>query len=94
MLIIKAFNRIKTGTRSSRRLRKFNKLPAVLYGKNFNSLSIELDYNSLLNVYNKIDILKNKIKIILDNNFFFVKVKNIQYHSFKKKILHIDFFLI
>ncbi|WP_343189536.1 50S ribosomal protein L25 [Buchnera aphidicola] len=94
MLIIKALNRIKKGTRSSRRLRKFNKLPAILYGKNFDSLSIELDYNDLLNIYNKIDIFKNKIKIFLDDKFFLVKVKNIQYHSFKKKILHIDFFLL
>ncbi|WP_343190392.1 50S ribosomal protein L25 [Buchnera aphidicola (Mollitrichosiphum nigrofasciatum)] len=94
MLLINALNRINTGTGSSRRLRRLNKIPAILYGKNIKNISIELNHNNILNISNKLNFKQDTITMSLNKKKILVKVKNIQYHVFKKKILHMDFILI
>lgn len=79
--------------------RKNNFIPAIIYGKFFSkSLNILISEKEIIknkyiffqfkkNVNNYI-ILKNK------NNIFNTIIKEIQYHPYKLKIIHIDFFIL
>ncbi len=84
--------RKKTGSNYNKKIRNKNKIPAIIYGKNKKNILIKINHND---IYNK--IIKNQYnkKIIfylkLNNLKIKSKIKNIQKHPCKNKILHIDF---
>jgi large subunit ribosomal protein L25 len=94
MFIINGKIRNKKGKSASRYLRLNNKLPAVLYGKKETNISIELDHDSVFNMQLKSDFYKNNCYLVLDTMKFLVKVQSVQRHSFKPKLLHIDFLYV
>ena len=80
-----------TGKKKAKELRKNNKIPAILYGKGFDSISLTLDYKEFYHYY------KDSIG---HQNFVFLKVKDKEYRSLVKdmqldplsrKVIHIDF---
>ncbi|CAL4042433.1 50S ribosomal protein L25 [Buchnera aphidicola (Anoecia corni)] len=92
---VNAMYRKKRGTNNSRKIRLKNKFPSVIYGHEPRiSIPITLDHDTVFHLQkNKNFYLKNiKIKINLD--VYFVKIKNVQWHPFKQKLLHIDFIII
>ncbi|HXK00290.1 MAG TPA: 50S ribosomal protein L25 [Buchnera sp. (in: enterobacteria)] len=94
MFIINGKIRNKTGKSASRYLRLNNKLPAILYGKKKSNISIELDHDSIFNMQLKSEFYKNNVYLVLDSIKYEVKVQSVQRHSFKPKLLHIDFFYV
>ncbi len=88
---IKANLRKKKGTKNSRKLRKKNKIPAIIYSKKKNFL-ISIKYNKFFNLIKKNLKLENILFIIkIKKKKIICKIKEIQKHPFKNKILHIDF---
>lgn len=96
MLNLKADLRIHHKKSATRRLRRKNKCPAIIYGHNYPNLTIELNQNTMqhpnivtqLHINNNISLnIEYKISII-------VKIQTIQYHPFKPRIIHIDFLRI
>ncbi|BFI91045.1 50S ribosomal protein L25 [Enterobacterales bacterium endosymbiont of Anomoneura mori] len=94
MLIINAKIRKFIGKSSSRRLRKKNKFPAIIYGNNKININIELEHDYIKNIIKKKNIYFKHFFININNNILNVKIKDIQWHSIKLKILHIDFLII
>ncbi|UAJ65782.1 50S ribosomal protein L25 [Candidatus Schneideria nysicola] len=101
-LLVKIRN--KVGKSASRRNRRNNKCPAIIYGKDNNStLPIILDNESIL-IINKNLILLEKSKNLYSKNKILLKIENkesvqtiiqaIQYHPFKSQIIHVDFMRI
>lgn len=92
MLTIQSEPRFKKKTAATRRLRKQNKCPAIIY----KDLTITLNNNDLTNP----NILKhfyinNIIKLIINSDVIItVKIQDIHYHPFKSKIIHVDFIRI
>ncbi|QJC31516.1 50S ribosomal protein L25 [Enterobacteriaceae endosymbiont of Donacia tomentosa] len=95
MHCIKCFQRIKTGKKFSKHLRKNNKFPAIIYGKKIKEISIFIKNQDMSNV-DLSNFLNKKLNLIDEqNNIFKVKVLDIQYHPYKnKKVYHIDFLSI
>ncbi|BBI01125.1 50S ribosomal protein L25 [Buchnera aphidicola (Nipponaphis monzeni)] len=92
MLTLHAEIRKKTGKSSSRRLRKiYNKFPGIIYGTEKPSLHITIDHNEVINLQLNSTIYKKDLNIKLNNKKYLVKIKSIQRHPYKLKILHIDF---
>lgn len=92
MIKINVKIRKNKGKSASRRLRFNNKIPCVLYGKNIDTLLIELKQKDILKIQNK-KIFFNKFLILNINGVEKkVKVKAIQKHPFKEKLTHIDFY--
>ncbi|UAJ66308.1 50S ribosomal protein L25 [Candidatus Schneideria nysicola] len=99
-LLVKIRN--KVGKSASRRNRRNNKCPAIIYGKN-STLPIILDNESIL-IINKNLILLEKSKNLYSKNKILLKIENkesvqtiiqaIQYHPFKSQIIHVDFMRI
>ncbi|MDT9587154.1 MAG: 50S ribosomal protein L25 [Candidatus Arsenophonus melophagi] len=93
MITINATICKKQGTGASRRLRKNNKLPAIIYGGNQKPVSIALNHDEVFIQKNKAEFYK-KLTLIVDGIKNTVKVQAIQYHPVKPKLTHIDFLRI
>ncbi|WP_343190036.1 50S ribosomal protein L25 [Buchnera aphidicola] len=93
-IFIKAYFRNKLGTKNSRRLRKEEKCPCILYSLNNKEIPIYLKYDEIFKLKNIKNVYNKKIIIIFDKINYLVKINEIQRHIFKNNILHIDFFLI
>ncbi|QCI19718.1 MAG: 50S ribosomal protein L25 [Buchnera aphidicola (Brevicoryne brassicae)] len=91
MLIVNAEKRVEKGKSFSRKLRFDNKIPGVLYGFKKNAILLILDHNSIFNLQKKINFYKENLFLIINSKKYKVKVQAIQRHSFKLKLLHIDF---
>ncbi|XBC43436.1 MAG: 50S ribosomal protein L25 [Buchnera aphidicola (Meitanaphis flavogallis)] len=94
MITINVNKRKKEGKSSSRRLRLNNKFPAVIYCYSKSNICIELDHNIISNIIFKFDIYKEQFFLIMDSITYKVRVKSIQHHVFKPRIMHMDFFQI
>ncbi|WP_343153846.1 50S ribosomal protein L25 [Buchnera aphidicola (Mindarus keteleerifoliae)] len=90
MLIIHATQRDKIGKSASRLLRTKNKFPAIVYGKKKPTLHIQIDNKIIINS----TFFKKNIRLIICNEKYIVSIKEIHYHAFKPKIIHIDFIYI
>ncbi len=97
-ILLKIKNKKKTGSKYNRKIRKKNIIPAVIYGKKKKNLMFLLkhDYTySMIEKYQKKYNIKNIIfNLKLNNKIIKSKIKEIQKHPFKNKILHIDFLYI
>lgn len=91
---INAVVRDDKGKGASRRLRHADKVPAIIYGEGRDPVAITLDHND---IWHKLQqeafhshILTLKVGDTSDN----VIMRDIQYHPFKLKVMHLDFLRI
>ncbi|MFQ5956854.1 MAG: 50S ribosomal protein L25 [Candidatus Brocadiales bacterium] len=86
--VLHAERRTQQGTRAARRLRREGKVPAILYGHKEDTLSLvvqEKDFETALQTGAKM------FRVHLDNDEQNALLKAMQYDSFGRKILHVDF---
>ena len=83
--------RVETGTGASRRLRREDKVPAIVYGADKEATAITLAHKDMIKAQESegfythiltLDIAGEKVETIL---------KDIQRHPFKPKVTHLDF---
>ncbi len=91
MFTLKAQVRSTHGKSASRRLRHEDKLPAIVYGGNEDAVSIILDHNVVMNTQIKEGFYSSVITLDIDGKATQVKVRAVQHHAYKPKLLHIDF---
>lgn len=94
MLIVHAELRREKGKSISRRLRVKNKFPGVLYGVDHSNTLLILDHNSVFNLQKKVEFYKESLWLVIQDQKYKVKVQSVQRHSFKLKLLHIDFLYV
>lgn len=80
-----------TGKKISKKLRRENKIPAVLYGRELDSKSIAVDYGDFRDVYKENLEKTNFIFIKLDGKEYRTLIKEIQVEPVTRAVLHIDF---
>ncbi|WP_420837754.1 50S ribosomal protein L25 [Arsenophonus endosymbiont of Bemisia tabaci] len=85
--------RKEQGKGASRRLRKDNKLPAIVYGGDQEPVFIELNHDEIINQENKPEFYE-VLTLVVDGKKTKVKVQAVQRHPFKPKLTHIDFFRV
>ncbi|MGP1923871.1 MAG: 50S ribosomal protein L25 [Arsenophonus sp. NEOnobi-MAG3] len=90
MLTINPEIRKGQGKGASRRLRKDNKLPAIIYGGDEEPVSIELNHDEVRNQESKPEFYEI-LTLLLEGKKTKVKVQAVQRHPFKPKLTHIDF---
>ena len=83
--------RTDLGKGASRRLRREDKLPGIIYGGEEAPVSITLDHNKVNNPADFEAFYSHVLEINLDGKVVEVLVKDMQRHPFKPKITHIDF---
>ncbi|GAA0858299.1 50S ribosomal protein L25/general stress protein Ctc [Aliiglaciecola litoralis] len=83
--------RTDLGKGASRRLRREDKVPAILYGSDKEPVSITLAHNKLLQAQEFEAFYSQIITINIGGKKVDALVKDMQRHPFKPKILHVDF---
>ncbi|WP_394220802.1 50S ribosomal protein L25/general stress protein Ctc [Alteromonas gracilis] len=83
--------RTDLGKGASRRLRREDKLPGIIYGGEEAPVSITLDHNKVNNAADFEAFYSHVLTLNVDGKAVEVLVKDMQRHPFKPKITHIDF---
>ena len=83
--------RTDLGKGASRRLRREDKLPGIIYGGEEAPVSITLDHNKVNNSADFEAFYSHVLTLNLDGKPVEVLVKDMQRHPYKPKIMHIDF---
>ncbi len=90
-IALKATSRSVQGTGASRRLRRADKVPGIIYGGGKDAAVIELDHNE---IYHKLRLEAFHASILdmeLDGKSEQVLLRDVQMHAWKQNVLHIDF---
>ena len=83
--------RAQQGSGASRRLRRANKVPGILYGGSAAPESIELDHNELLLALRKEAFHSSLISLKLGGGEQAVLLRDVQMHAYRPQVLHVDF---
>jgi large subunit ribosomal protein L25 len=83
--------RTDLGKGASRRLRRENKVPAVLYGAEKDPISLTLDHNTLVHQLENEAFYSHILTIDVAGNSEKAVLKDLQRHPAKQLILHADF---
>ena len=79
------------GSGASRRLRRANKVPGIIYGGNAAPVTIELPHNDLLLALQKEAFHSSVLTINLDGTPQTVLLRDAQMHPYRQLVLHVDF---
>ena len=86
-----ATTRKAQGTGASRRLRRADKLPGIVYGGNVPATPIVLEHNPIFYALRKESFHSSILTMELDGKEQLVVLRAFQMHPYKPQVLHIDF---
>ena len=86
-----AQKRTLQGSGASRRLRRANKVPGIIYGGSAAPVTIELPHNDLLLALQKEAFHSSVLTINLDGTPQTVLLRDAQMHPYRQLVLHVDF---
>jgi len=87
---IKAAARNDLGKGASRRLRRTQQVPGVVYGANQAPASIMIEHNQLLRLLENESFYTQIIELNTDDKKEYVLLRDLQRHHYKPRIMHID----
>jgi len=88
--VIVAEKRDAIGKGASRRLRRNNKIPAILYGDHGNPEPLVIDHDKIKQALDNEAFYSHILTVKIENEECKVVLKDIQRHAYKPKILHLD----
>ncbi len=91
-----ARRREETGKGPARRLRAAGQIPAVLYGKDQEAISLTLDAREALHLFHSISVENTIVNVQIDDDKEQLEtlVREIQMHPYRPDIVHVDFYCI
>jgi large subunit ribosomal protein L25 len=90
-VMLKARNRVKTGSGEARRIRRSGRIPGVLYGRSGEAISIDLDALEFAGGIKNISE-STIVKVDVDGKPYDAFVKDTQRNITDGSILHVDFY--
>ena len=93
---MRATRRDETGKGAARRLRSAGLVPAVLYGKDQESVALTVDAREALRLFHSISVENTIVNVQIDDDKEELEtlVREIQMHPYRPDIVHVDFFCI
>ena len=88
---IEAETRQDVGKGASRRLRRTEKTPAVVYGAGKATTALTLDHNKILRTLDHEAVYSQILTLKVGADSERVILKDVQRHAFKPRIMHVDF---
>jgi len=79
------------GTGASRRLRRTNRVPGILYGGTAKPQSIDIDHNELFQLLRKETFYSSVLNVNLEGVKEMCLLRDVQRHPYRPVILHVDF---
>ncbi|MBD1581243.1 50S ribosomal protein L25/general stress protein Ctc [Pseudoalteromonas sp. S16_S37] len=83
--------RAELGTGASRRLRRADKVPAILYGADKEALALTLEHNKVIKAQEDEGFYSHILTLNIAGESVEAILKDIQRHPYKPKITHLDF---
>ena len=83
--------RVETGTGASRRLRREDKVPAILYGADKEALSLTFVHKDMIKAQEDEGFYTHILTLNVGGEKVEAILKDIQRHPFKPKLTHLDF---
>ena len=83
-----------TGSAASRRLRREEKIPAVIYGQGMTPVSVIIDRRDLRLALSGAAGTNTILEIAVDGNVYPAVVKEMQRHPVRRTVAHVDFLRI
>lgn len=93
-IVLEASPRTELGTGASRRMRRAELIPAVIYGANQQPESITIEHRHILKALTLDGFSSSVITLNVADQAVKAVVKSLQRHPFKPKVLHVDFMRI
>ena len=93
-ITLNAEPRSDSGKGASRRLRRQDLVPAIVYGGKFDPVQISIKHNEILHELEHETIYTQVIELKMGGKKQEVILRDLQRHPFKNKVLHADFFRI
>ena len=90
-IVVKAEARSVQGTGASRRLRRAEKVPGIVYGGGKDASLVELDHNDLWHQMKHEAFHASILDMELGAEKMQVLLRDYQMHPFKQRLLHVDF---
>jgi large subunit ribosomal protein L25 len=90
-IALKAETRKVQGTGASRRLRRADKVPGIVYGGGKDASVIELDHNDIFHKLRNEAFHASILDLSLDGKAEPVLLRDVQMHAWKQIVLHVDF---
>ena len=88
---LNASKRTLQGSGASRRLRRANKVPGIIYGGTAAPALIELDHNDILLALRKEAFHSSVLSLNINGTVETVLLRDSQMHPYKPLVLHVDF---
>lgn len=86
-----AQTRKDVGSSASRRLRRANQVPGIVYGGEAAPVQIALDHNALYHALRVEAFHSSILDLEVDGKKQRVLLRNVQWHPYKQQVLHVDF---
>ncbi|MBB5018419.1 large subunit ribosomal protein L25 [Chitinivorax tropicus] len=83
--------RVEQGSGASRRLRNAGRVPAIVYGGGAEPTVISLDHNAIFHQLRVEAFHASVLNLNIDGKVEKVLLRDVQHHSFKQLVLHVDF---
>jgi large subunit ribosomal protein L25 len=93
---LKAEMRGEQGKEAAKRLRDSGRVPAVLYGRGFDAVSISVPAHDAELLFRSISVENTLVQLEIDGEKGPVQslIREIQVHPYKPQLLHVDFYRI
>jgi large subunit ribosomal protein L25 len=88
---LRASKRTDSGKGASRKLRRDQQIPGIIYGHNREPQMLALDWRELERMLERIAPETTVIDLDIDGTTSRTLIREIQRHPFKRQVLHIDF---
>jgi len=79
-----------SGKQASRQLRRDKRIPAVIYGAKQDNVNITLDHGTVFSLFEEHEMGSQLFTVNIDGQKEQVVLKEVQYHPYKPKIMHLD----
>jgi len=89
--VFQAEVRSDLGKGASRRLRQADQVPAIVYGAGKEAVSITVDHKKMILAQEKPEFYESVLTLVINGEEVNVKVKAIQRHPVRYKLIHLDF---
>jgi large subunit ribosomal protein L25 len=90
VIVLEAETRTDKGKGASRRLRRENQVPAIVYGSNKDPQTVMLAHNKVIKALEQESIYSSVLELQLDGKKQKVILKDLHRHPYKQQILHMD----
>ena len=94
-VVLAAVKRGETGKGAARSIRRAGRIPAVVYGRDLDAMSLTVDSHEALKLFQSISTDNTIISLAIEGEEEMdILVREIQSHPFRTELIHIDFYQI